>query len=364
MSDVLVNLGDRSYAVTIGVGVLPQTGALIANVRRPSAALVVSNRKVAGLYAQSVLSSLSGEQIRAELFLVPSGERYKTLGTVRRIYDALVGSKMDRGCAVIALGGGVVGDMAGFAAATYMRGVDFYQVPTTLLAQVDASIGGKTGVDLPQGKNLIGAFYQPRRVIIDTLTLKTLPARELRAGLAEVVKHGIICDKALFEFVATNTRQLLARQDDALQEAIKRSVEIKRDVVQQDERESELRTILNYGHTVGHAIEALTGYAKYRHGEAVAIGMVAEALIAEREGAAEEDVFEPVRDVVRRLGLPTTFDEYFSPDKMLEVMELDKKAMWGEIRMALPVRIGECRVFTVERSALLGVLRDLCARVV
>lgn len=364
MIDVPVNLGDRSYFVTIGAGVLSQTGTLIADVKRPSAALVVSNRKVTGLYAQNVLSSLAGERIRAELFVVPFGERYKTLGTVRRIYDALVAAKMDRGCAIIALGGGVVGDMAGFAAATYMRGVDFYQVPTTLLAQVDASIGGKTGVDLPQGKNLIGAFHQPRRVIIDTLTLKTLPARELRAGLAEVVKHGIICDKAFFEFVATNARQLLARQNDALQEAIKRSVEIKRDVVQQDERESGLRAILNYGHTVGHAIEALTDYAKYRHGEAVAIGMVAEALIAEREGAAEEDVFEPVRDIVRRLGLPTAFDEYCSPDKMLEVMELDKKAMWGEIRMALPVRIGECRVFTVERSTLLSALRDFCTRVV
>ncbi|MDH7602023.1 MAG: 3-dehydroquinate synthase [Armatimonadota bacterium] len=361
MIDVPVNLGSRSYVVTIGADVLSKTGRLIAEVGRPSGVMVVSDRKVARLYAQSVLSSLADEQMHAELFVVPCGERYKTLATVRRIYEALVKAKMDRTSAVVALGGGVVGDMVGFAAATYMRGVDFYQVPTTLLAQVDAAVGGKTGVDLAQGKNLVGAFYQPRRVIIDTLTLKTLPMRELRAGLAEVVKHGIICDKVFFEFVRENARHLLARREDALREAIRRSVEIKRDVVQQDERESGLRAVLNYGHTVGHAIEAATGYVKYKHGEAVAVGMVAEALIAERGGVTEESVLEPVRDAVCRLGLPSTLDPTISAEDLLQAMELDKKVRAGEIRMALPVRIGKCSVFTIERSNVLSALREFCA---
>ena len=359
MTDILVNLGERSYVVTIGSGILSKTGELVAAVSRPPAVLVVSDVVVARLYASEFLASLERSGVRGALMTIPSGERAKNLNTVRRIYSALVQHKMDRTCAIAALGGGVVGDLAGFAAATYMRGVDFYQLPTTLLAQVDASVGGKTGVDLPEGKNLVGAFHQPRRVIIDILTLKTLPARELRAGLAEVVKHGIICDKAFFEFVRDNASELIGRRDVVLHEAVKRSVEIKRDVVQQDERESGLRAILNYGHTVAHAIEAVTGYRRYRHGEAVAIGMVVEAHIAEKIGVAKESVFGPVSEAVHKLRLPARIDASYSPDALLGAIELDKKVKAGQIRMALPVRIGECGVFTVDKGAILGAIEDL-----
>lgn len=359
MTDILVNLGERSYVVTTGSGILSRTGELVVAVDRPSAVLVVSDVVVARLYASEVLASLERSGVCGVLMTIPSGERAKNLNTVRRIYSTLVQHKMDRTCAIAALGGGVVGDLAGFAAATYMRGVDFYQLPTTLLAQVDASVGGKTGVDLPEGKNLVGAFHQPRRVIIDILTLKTLPARELRAGLAEVVKHGIICDKAFFEFVRENAGELIARRDIVLLEAVRRSVEIKRDVVQQDERESGLRAILNYGHTIAHAIEAVTGYRKYRHGEAVAIGMVVEARIAEKIGVAKESVFGPVSEVVHELRLPVRVDASCSPDALLRAIELDKKVKAGQIRMALPVRIGECDVFTVDKDVILGAVQDL-----
>ncbi|MGQ9455149.1 MAG: 3-dehydroquinate synthase [Armatimonadota bacterium] len=359
MNEVKVDLGDRSYVITIGSGILSRIGELVSEVRRPSAALVVSNPTVARLYGNVVASSLEAQGMRTVLLTVRAGERAKTLGTVRRIYDALVAAKMDRASAVVALGGGVIGDLAGFAAATYMRGIDFYQVPTTLLAQVDASVGGKTGVDLPQGKNLVGAFHQPRRVIIDILTLGTLPARELRAGLAEVLKHGIIWDKELFCFVDKNAKNLLSRRAEALQEAIKRSVEIKRSVVEQDERESGLRSILNFGHTIGHAIEVVTGYRKYRHGEAVAAGMFAEALLAEREGVAEENISEPIANAVRKLGLEPRLDVCCSPGDLLGAIELDKKVKSGEIRLALPVKIGKCGVFPVERSVILEVLREV-----
>ncbi|MCX8053426.1 MAG: 3-dehydroquinate synthase [Armatimonadetes bacterium] len=356
MHEVKVNLGERSYVVTIGRGAISQIGQIVTSVRHPSMAVVVSNPTVARLYGDEVLSSLSDAGIRGELVVVAAGERSKTLATVRRVYDALLDLKVDRSGAVVALGGGVIGDLAGFAAATYMRGIDFYQVPTTLLAQVDASVGGKTGVDLPQGKNLIGAFHQPRAVVIDTLTLRTLPARELRCGLAEVIKHGIIYDQEFFWQLEQRARHLLSRCEDDLYHAVCRSVEIKRDVVQADERESGLRAILNFGHTIGHAVEVVTGYGKYRHGEAVAIGMVAEAFIAEREGYAEEPVAEVVAQAIAKMRLPVKMDASVSPDSLLRAIELDKKARAGEIRLALPTKIGRCDVFTVSRDAICAAL--------
>ncbi len=352
MPNVNVNLGERSYVITIGPGALGSIGRIVTSVRKPSAAAVVSNPAVARLYGEVVTQSLNAAGVRTELVLVPAGERYKTLGTVSRIYDALLAMRLDRGGAVVALGGGVVGDMAGFAAATYMRGVDFYQVPTTLLAQVDASVGGKTGVDLPQGKNLVGAFHQPRAVLIDTLTLKTLPVRELRSGLAEVIKHGIIYDQGFYHYVAREARALLARDEHALRESVKRSVEIKRDVVETDERESGLRAILNYGHTIGHAIEVLSGYGKYRHGEASSIGMVTEAVLAEGEGIAERGVAAQVAEALRSLRLPVAMDSSLNTDDVVRAVERDKKVLGGEIRVALPARIGECRVVGVSREAL------------
>jgi len=356
MAEVKVNLGERSYVITIGPGVLCELGETVAALGMPTGAVVVSNPVVARLYGETVLASLKEAGIRAELVVMPAGERFKTLRTVRGIYDRLLDARIDRKGAVVALGGGVIGDTAGFAAATYLRGIDFHQVPTTLLAQVDASVGGKVGVDLPQGKNLVGAFHQPRSVLIDTRTLNTLPARELRSGLAEVIKHGIIYDRDFFDFLDRYASELLARYECPIMEAVKRSVEIKRDVVQADERESGLRAILNYGHTIGHAIEVLSGYGKYRHGEASSIGMVTEALLAERMGVAEPGLAREVARVLARTRLPVLMDASLATEDMVRAIELDKKTLGGRMRLALPARIGQCSVVEVERDALVGAI--------
>lgn len=350
--EVKINLGERSYNILIGPGMLDKLGAVISSTGKSNRVALVSNPTVAKYYSEAALKSLQSAGVSAELIVVPSGERYKTLNTVKKIYDALLSMRMDRSGALIALGGGVIGDMVGFAAATYMRGIDFYQVPTTLLAQVDASIGGKTGVDLPQGKNLVGAFHQPRAVIIDTLTLNTLPARELRSGLAEVIKHGIIYDREFYSFLDSHAKELLARKEEYLAEAIRRSVEIKRDVVEKDERESGLRAILNYGHTVAHAIEVLSGYGKYRHGEASSIGMVTEALLAEGDGIASKGTASAVANTLAKMRLPVDMDKSLATSDMVRAIEMDKKTLGGSIRLALPTRLGECNVFTVSKETL------------
>lgn len=356
MPEVNVNFGERSYVITIGAGALEGLGGIVAGAGSPTGVLVVSNPRIAGFYGATVLASLRSAGLRAELMCVPAGERFKTLGTVRKIYDALMQARVDRRGAVVALGGGVVGDMAGFAAASYMRGIDFYQVPTTMLAQVDASVGGKVGVDLPQGKNLVGAFHQPRAVVIDTRTLDTLPVRELRSGLAEVVKHGIIYDQEFFEFLDRYASELLARRECPIVEAIHRSVQIKRDVVEQDERESGLRAILNYGHTVGHAIEVLSGYGKYRHGEASSIGMVTEALLAENESVAESGTTRDVARTLVKMRLPVMMDGSLRTEDMVRAVELDKKTLGGTLRLAVPQRIGQCAIIEVTREALAGAI--------
>lgn len=356
MPEVKVNLEDRSYVITIGPGVLGELGAIIARQDMPTGALVVSNPTVARYYGEATLSCLLAVGVRAEMMCIPAGERLKNLHSVRKIYDALLDAKIDRKGAVIALGGGVIGDMAGFAAATYLRGIDFHQVPTTLLSQVDASVGGKVGVDLPQGKNLVGAFYQPKSVVIDTDTLRTLPVRELRAGLAEVVKYGIIYDYNFFDFLDRYASELLAKRECALVSAIDRSVEIKRDVVEKDERESGIRAILNHGHTVGHAIEVLSGYGKYRHGEACAIGMVTETLLAEREGVAEPGTCREVARVLAKMRLPVGLDESLATDDMIRAIEMDKKTLGGKLRFALPNKIGECAIIEVSRKAVAGAI--------
>lgn len=354
MPEVNVNLGERSYVITIGPGAIESLGQVVVRASAPTAVLVVSNPKVAGFYAESALGSLRAAGLRAELMCVPAGERFKTLKTVNKIYEALLEAHIDRKGAVVALGGGVVGDMAGFAAASYMRGVDFHQVPTTMLAQVDASVGGKVGVDLPQGKNLVGAFHQPRSVVIDTRTLDTLPIRELRSGLAEVIKHGIIYDQEFFAFLGRYASDLLAKRECPIVEAIHRSVRIKRDVVEQDERESGLRAILNYGHTVGHAIEMLSGYGKYRHGEALSIGMVTEALLAENQSIAESGTAREVAETLGRMRLPVAMDESLTTEDILRAVELDKKTLGGKLRLALPQGIGRCAIVEVTREMLAG----------
>lgn len=352
MAEVTVNLGERSYVITIGSGALDGLGENIAKNGAPTRVLVVSNPVVSRFYGESALNSLQSAGICAEMLIVPAGERFKTLGTVKRIYDALLNAKIDRKGAIVALGGGVIGDMAGFAAASYLRGIDFYQVPTTLLAQVDASVGGKVGVDLPQGKNLVGAFHQPKSVIIDIKTLNTLPVRELRSGLAEVVKHGIIYDQSFFEFLDRYASELLARMECPMMQAVKRSVEIKRDVVEKDERESGLRAILNYGHTVGHAIEVLNGYGRYRHGEASSIGMVTEALLSEQLGKAQPGLAREVARLLAKMRLPIMMDASLCTNNMLIAAQLDKKTLGGTLRLALPDKIGGCSIVEVTSEAL------------
>ncbi|MGI6294893.1 MAG: 3-dehydroquinate synthase [Armatimonadota bacterium] len=355
MADIRVELGERAYTITVEPGALGRLGDIVAGTR-PTGVLVVSNPVVARHYGEATIKSLTEAGIQAHLFCVSAGERFKTLTTVKKIYDSLLQARIDRKGAIVALGGGVIGDMAGFAAATYLRGIDFHQVPTTLLAQVDASVGGKVAVDLPQGKNLVGAFHQPRSVVIDTHTLNTLPARELRCGLAEMVKHGIIYDQEYLSFLNNNAAHLLKRREVEMVLAVERSVEIKRDIVVADERESGLRGILNYGHTVGHAVEMLGGYGRYRHGEAVSIGMVTEALLAERESVAKPGLAKEVAESLKRMRLPINLDVSQPTAEIVRAIELDKKTLGGVFRLALPSRIGECSIVEISRHSLAGAI--------
>jgi len=319
---------------------LDQAGELISAVCKGKSAAIVTNRRVGELYAGRLVKSLEGAGISGYVIIVPTGERYKSLRTAAYLYERLLDQRLDRSGMVIGLGGGVVGDTAGFAAATYLRGVDFAQVPMSLLAQVDASVGGKTGVNLSRGKNLVGAFYQPRLVLIDVSVLKTLPGRELRCGLAEAVKHGIIRDAEYFAFLEQNLSAIKRLDTAALEYTVSRSCEIKADVVRQDERESGLRRILNYGHTVGHAIESLTAYRKYKHGEAVAIGMVTAALAARETGSAEPGLVERIVGVLRAVGLPYKPASAISPSDIVASMGLDKKVAYGRLHAVLANKIG------------------------
>jgi 3-dehydroquinate synthase len=328
-----VELGDRSYPIVIGRGLLGGSFDLARYVTGNDC-LIVTNKTVAPLYLQQLRADLDGCSIG--VLELPDGEEFKTLETATGILDALVQARAGRDTTVIALGGGVVGDITGFAAACYMRGVAFIQVPTTLLAQVDSSVGGKTGVNHPKGKNLIGAFHQPKIVLIDTDTLSTLPDRELRAGLAEVIKHGAIADRAFFEWLELNMEALLAKDPDALAHAVQRSCEIKAEVVAADERESGRRAILNFGHTFGHAIEHCQGYGDWLHGEAVAAGMV---MAGELSGLDRDDKLR-LKRLVASAGLPTAPPSAGS--KVLrDAMGLDKKVQHKQMRFVLLKALGE-----------------------
>jgi 3-dehydroquinate synthase len=332
-----VDLGERSYPILIGDGLLSQAEVLERHVPGHDV-LVVSNTTVAPLYLERLTGAL-GNRRRVEAIL-PDGESHKTLANVARLLDVLVANRYPRDCTVVALGGGVVGDTAGFAAACYQRGVAYVQVPTTLLAQVDSSVGGKTGVNHPAGKNLIGAFHQPCAVIADTSTLKTLPARELRSGLAEVIKYGLICDAAFFAWLEDHMDQLLAGDPAALAHVIRRSCEIKAEIVRRDEREEGDRALLNLGHTFGHAVESATGYTRWLHGEAVGAGLLMAAAMSRECGLVSS------RDVVRlellleRAGLPTHIDGV-SPETALDHMRIDKKVKAGRMRLVLLRGIGD-----------------------
>lgn len=340
MQTLQVDVGHSQYPIVIGPGLLNDR-ALLDPLVKGRDLCVVTNTTVAPLYLERLRASLSGRRI-AECVL-EDGEQHKTLATVGRVIDRLVEAKVNRDTTVLALGGGVIGDIAGFAAAIYQRGVGYVQIPTTLLAQVDSSVGGKTGVNHPGGKNLIGAFYQPLAVIADTTTLSTLPDREMRAGLAEVVKYGCVRDPILFDWLELNIDRITNRDAAALEYAIGRSCEIKAAVVAQDERETGIRAVLNFGHTFGHAIEAATGFETYLHGEAVALGMLMAAALSQRLGLLDGDDNQRIRDLVARTGLPTVAPRIGVP-RAVELMGMDKKVLAGKVRLVLLTRIGRAVV--------------------
>ncbi len=337
METLHVDLGDRSYPIYIGSGLLQQPELLTSHIRGQSAALV-SNVTVGPLYASKVNRALN--KLKSTEILLPDGEQYKTLAVLQNIFNGLLETQMDRTTTLIALGGGVVGDMTGFAAACYQRGVDFIQIPTTLLAMVDSSVGGKTGVNHPLGKNMIGAFYQPQCVIIDTDTLDTLDDKQLSAGIAEVIKYGIILDADFFSWLEDNMDRLLARDKDALAYAIKRSCEIKADVVAADEKEKGQRALLNLGHTFGHAIETASGYGNWLHGEAVGAGMVLAAEMAQRLDWMDTADVDRIRKLIAQARLPLSPPREMSTDQFMQLMAVDKKVIDGQLRLVLPKQIG------------------------
>ena len=347
-STLTVDLDDRSYPIVIGDGLLGkfELGEFIGG---PDC-VVVTNDTVGPLYLAALRDKLP--EVRATVSL-PDGEAHKTLASAAVVIDEMITIRANRDATIVALGGGVVGDIAGFAAACYMRGIAFIQVPTTLLAQVDSSVGGKTGVNHPQGKNLIGAFHQPRLVLIDTDTLKTLPDRELRAGLAEVIKYGAIADREFFGWLESNIDELLARNPDALSHAIRRSCELKAEIVAADEREAGRRAILNFGHTFGHAIENSVGYGEWLHGEAVAAGML---MAAELSGIAADELSR-LQNLVEAAGLPTC-PPAVGAEKMLSTMKMDKKVEAKQIRFVLLHSLGEAYVTADYDAPLLDQLLE------
>ncbi|NPV26184.1 MAG: 3-dehydroquinate synthase [Firmicutes bacterium] len=361
MISLPLNLGPSSYEILLGQGLLGDLGKFLQPLVTGRQILVVSNPTVAELYGQPVVDSLAQAGFQVVTVLVPDGEEAKSLTVAGSLYDRLVEAQFARDSVVVALGGGVVGDLAGFIAATYQRGVNFVQVPTTLLAQVDSSVGGKVAINHQRGKNLIGAFYQPRLVVADLNTLNTLPPRELQAGLAEVIKYGVIWDEDFFIFLEDHLPAILNKRPAELLEVVRRSCAIKAQVVERDEREHGLRAILNFGHTVGHAVETVTGYQKYRHGEAVAVGMAAAAYLAEDLGRWSSKETTRLIGLLRRTGLPTAVPE-LEPAVLRRALEHDKKIASGQIRFVLPHHLGRVEVVGgLPEAALMAALTRVCS---
>ena len=357
VSTVSVSLGQRSYDILIQAGLLKTLEGRLKELGVKGKVGVVTDRHVARHYVAQLLSTLRSCNLEAVPIVLAPGERSKTLKTIEHILDVLARCRFERSSLLLALGGGVVGDLAGFAAAIYQRGIPFIQIPTTLVAQADSSVGGKTGVDHRLGKNLIGAFYQPTEVWIDPLTLYTLPMREWVAGLAEVIKYGIIADEEFFEYLRREMSGLLKRKPEVVAAAVKRSCEIKARVVMADERESDRRRILNYGHTIGHALEALGGYKSLIHGEAVGIGLVQEADLACFLGICDRTVVQKIQTVVEAAGLSHRMPRW-SPANVWKAMLHDKKVLGGEVVGVWPERIGQVRIAPIDEQVFHRWYRD------
>ena len=346
MSVIDVNLPQQSYKIVIESEGLDRLGKWMSDLNLGKKVMVVSNPVISEHYGERAIASLQSAGFEVSSCEIPSGEEYKTLASIEKIYDAALENSLERSSTLVALGGGVIGDMTGFAAATWLRGINFVQVPTTLLAMVDASIGGKTGVNHPEGKNLIGAFYQPKLVLIDPQVLNTLPVREFRAGMAEVIKYGIIWDADLFTKMEHSDRldEMQSLKPELLQAILTRSCQAKADVVSQDEKEADLRAILNYGHTIGHAVESETGYRLVNHGEAVAIGMVAAGKLAtalefwKQEDAQRQDA------LIKKVGLDTQLPPGLDNQKIIKALQSDKKVKDGKVRFILPTEIGVVKI--------------------
>ena len=352
--EIIVDLGDRSYPVKIAAGCLKLE--TISRFIGGSQALVVTNETVAPIYLSSLIEKLESESRVVDSLILPDGEKYKSLATLNKIFDCLIENRHDRTTTLIALGGGVVGDMTGFAAACYQRGVSFVQIPTTLLAQVDSSVGGKTAVNHPSGKNMIGAFYQPEAVFIDTDTLETLPDRDYAAGLAEVIKYGLIADRGFFAWLEENIGLLIERDPEIIGQAIAVSCQTKAEIVAADETEQGIRAILNLGHTFGHAIETAQEYKEWLHGEAVGAGMVMAADLSCRQGLISEEDLHRIQALISRAGLPVRPPGNIGKEQFLSLMSLDKKVLEGRLRLVLLRNIGDAFVTSDLSMQSLGLI--------
>ncbi|NTW05084.1 MAG: 3-dehydroquinate synthase [Peptococcaceae bacterium] len=341
---VTIDLGARSYTIHVGHNLLSCLKSRLREIVDSNKVMIVTNPEIDALYGNILKTQLEALDIFPVMGVIPEGERYKSLATAERLYDIAYKNEVDRQTPIIALGGGVIGDLAGFVAATYMRGVPFIQIPTTLLAQVDSSVGGKVAVNHPRGKNIIGAFYQPEAVFTDLSTLDTLPEREIRAGLAEVIKYGVIFDGEFFVWLEDNIEKVLALNPEAIKKVVTISCQSKAAVVKEDETEQGIRAILNYGHTLGHAVEALTNYKVYRHGEAVSIGMAAAARLAVNMGGFDQASEKRIIGLLKRAGLPVDIPVKLNRDNLLSLMKKDKKAVSSKLTFVLPVSIGSVEI--------------------
>jgi 3-dehydroquinate synthase len=356
MKTLNVNLGERSYPIHIGCDMIAGAGDLLAGAGLRGKAALVTNPTIADYYLPPIRESLTRAGFEVLPVFVPDGEEHKDHESLAAIYDAFVSARLERRSCVVALGGGVVGDLAGFAAATYLRGVPYVQIPTTLLAQVDSSVGGKTGINHREGKNLIGAFYQPRMVLIDVAALRTLPRREFLAGLAEVIKYGIIEDSDLFQLLESKVEALMRLDPGLLMEVIAISCAIKARVVEKDEREDDYRAVLNFGHTLGHALEAATAFRAFLHGEAVSIGMAKAAIISAQHGLCDALVVNRIHDLLEKCGLPTRIPTTLEPGQLIHGLELDKKSADGKIKFVLCEKIGRTRFHNLSAAEILAAL--------